>query len=378
MRDPVRVAVIGCGNFARSQHLPNLSRMAEAVLHAVCDRDAAVAADCARRFGAATAVSDAAAVLGDPAVEAVIIAVRDDAQAALAVQALDAGKHVYVEKPVGVTPAEIAAVEAAAARSGRRIVAGFQKRFAPAYVAARAAIAGHGGVRSIQVRMCDDAWRWAHGYPAGWLLAHDLCHLFDLVCWLTGSRIVSVACHAPRAEDDLILVRLADGSAATIFGSGNASMDYPKERLDIVGERCAVAVEDLVELRCYGMADQPAVRTFAGSGNPELDPLPRYLLAEQGAQGLAAIRRIAWEQRQRTAQPAFATAADHGDSQRIQRIIPNFLRDQGWYDSVREFLCGLRDGRATAHATVADARHAAAVAHAAMRARAGNRMEEVV
>jgi len=151
----IGVGLIGCGNFARRQHLPNLAALPSARLIAVCD-------------------ADAARLLDDPFIEAVVIAVRDDLQAELTLQALEAGKQVYVEKPVAGATADFVRLIAARDRVGKSVAVGFNKRFAPAYVRLAGVLAGAGGTRMVYLRMADDAWRWARGYPPGGLLRHDL------------------------------------------------------------------------------------------------------------------------------------------------------------------------------------------------------------
>ncbi len=103
-----------------------------------------------------------------------VIAVRDDLQAELTLQALEAGKQVYVEKPVAGATADFVRLIAARDRVGKSVAVGFNKRFAPAYVRLAGVLAGAGGTRMVYLRMADDAWRWARGYPPGGLLRHDL------------------------------------------------------------------------------------------------------------------------------------------------------------------------------------------------------------
>lgn len=373
---PVTVAVIGCGNFARWQHLPNLMRLREARLATVCDVDAARAEAAAREFGGAPA-TDPASVLADPAIEAVVLCVRDHLQADLTVAALAAGKHVYVEKPLAETPDGCARVAAAAQAAGRRVAVGFQKRFAPIYRRARAVAAATGGARTLVATMTDDAWRWAQGYPPGHLLVHDLCHLFDLCRHLTGSRVVRVYAAASRPDDDAVVLTFADGAVATIVGSGSGSMDMPKERLDAICHRAGFSAIDFVELRTYGSDAFPPVERFAGASHPSGEYLPRPLLAHLGAEGLAVLRRIAWEERRAAAAPDDGSPWRAEATRFAERTIPNFLRDQGWMAAMQSFLAGIRSGETTDHAGPGDALASARIAAAALASRASGRAIEL-
>jgi predicted dehydrogenase len=330
----VAVAVIGCGNFARQVHLPNLALIPHAHLAAVCDVDEHVAAQAASRFGATHWYSDVHAVLADPQIQAVIIAVRDDLQSDLTKQALLAGKHVYVEKPLSADPAACKEVAAHVAPEVSCAI-GYHKRFAAVYQKAKNIANRHGGIQTISLRMSDDAWRWAHGYPPGYLLQHDVCHFFDLLHWLTGSTTQAIHCISGRVEDDLMTVQLANGSAATIFASGNASMDLPKERCEIICEQGALIIDDYVELRAYGYVDEPKRQTVPLRFEHAPQAWQARAQAVNGIDDFTALRHELWRQ-------FYDTGA--------AEVIPNFLRDQGWLNSLSAWCTGILSGQSTEHA----------------------------
>lgn len=363
---PVTVALIGCGNFARWQHLPNLARIAHARLQVVCDRDSTIAQTVAQDYDCEW-VCDSGDVLANPAIDVVVLAVRDDLQADLCQQALAAGKHVYVEKPVGISIEEIEAVQAAEAASGRSVCVGFQKRCAPAYRLAKDILDADGGAHNLSLRMTDDAWRWATGYAPGSLIAHDVCHLFDLARWICNDEIQSLTASRSRPDDDAILLRMAKGCVVTITASGHATMDMPKERLDAIATRGGLTVEDFVELRSYGYPNRKRVTRFAGACHPQRPLLSHLLLAEQGAQALADIRYITWQQGC-AQENGVSSSVSAPDRQRfIAETIPNFLRDQGWLAAMHQFLEDIAHNRPRSAplAGVKDALQAARAAQAA-------------
>ena len=243
---PVNVGLIGAGNFARNLHLPNLARMPEAHLRGVCDLDPVILSGIQRQYGCELATTDHRKLMDDPAIEVIVIAVRDELQAPLAIEALKAGKHVYVEKPLSPTPSGCDAVADVQRATGKRAVVGFNRRYAPMYQAIKRIAEADGGPRSIHIRMADDAWRWAQGYPPGYLIQHDLCHLFDILAWLTESHITSVYCISARPDDDCIALRMASGAVASIHHSGHGTMDMPKERCELITERGGIHADDFV------------------------------------------------------------------------------------------------------------------------------------
>lgn len=378
LTEPVRVACIGCGNFAQWQHLPNLARLPNATLHAVCDQNPATAEAAATAYHADRALTDPQEVFDDPAVEAVVIAVRDEAQAGLARRALACGKHVYAEKPL-VTDLESASLlrtEAdEAARHGRHLVVGFQKRFAPAYRQLKTVMDADGGPRLLYARMADDAWRWAKGYPPGALLQHDVCHFFDLMRHWTGSEVASVCCFAPRPDDDAVLLQFRSGAVANLLNSGHATMDMPKERIEAITERGSVVADDFVELRTYGYPAWEPRYTFAGQSHPHRDFLHTYLFAELGITGMEAVRRMTAAMRARVASGTVVGAPDEAQQRAFaESTLPNFMRDQGWMDAMRIFLESIRAGAKPPHADAGDAWAVARVTAAVLRSRAEHRV----
>lgn len=378
MSSPLRVGIVGAGNFARRQHLPNLARIPEARIAAICDRDKALAHDLADRYGADLVTTEARRLFDDPGIPAVVIAVRDDLQVPLAMEAVRAGKSVYVEKPFPVSEEQAIRIRETCDRSGLHLAVGFNKRFAPAYRRAREVMNRHGGPRNMHFRMTDDAWRWAHGYPPGHLLSLDVCHFMDLARWFTEAEIESVYCVSPRPEDDSLLVRMTDGSAISIMFSGHGTMDMPKERFDAICERGGVSAVDYAELRTYGFRDEPPLTTFAGHIADEGEYAHRIIIEREGARGLDILRRSAWELREGL-DPSLDRSSPYAEQARayVERTIPNFLRAQGWIESIREFCIAVRDGTPGGHAGPLDALAANQATAAAAVSRETGKIERV-
>jgi len=147
----VRIAVIGCGGIAQQMHLPHLASLRDRFeIVGVCDMSPALAAHAAEPFGAAVH-TDHRALLEDVAPDAVLIAINAPSED-VSIDALEAGAHVFVEKPMAWTPHDAARVEAAVERSGRVLQVGYMKRYDPAVELAQRLIAEMGPVRGGVVR----------------------------------------------------------------------------------------------------------------------------------------------------------------------------------------------------------------------------------
>jgi predicted dehydrogenase len=192
----MRLAIIGCG-------LIGAKRAAAAAAHeivVVCDRDIARAEQLARKTKARALIDWREAVTAD--VDAVIVATTHDQLAAISLGAVEAGRHVLVEKPAGRELAEVQALAAAAARHKRIVKAGFNHRFHPAFLKAREIVDsgalgalmfvraryGHGGRIGYEKE-----WRAQPAISGGGELIDQGSHLIDLSRWFLGELAVDYA-----------------------------------------------------------------------------------------------------------------------------------------------------------------------------------------
>jgi predicted dehydrogenase len=155
----LRIGVIGAGMIAQVEHIPNLLFLRDRFeLAGVADPSARVRAAIAERHGAP--VFETAAELLAARPDAVVVAVPDPLHAATVLAALDAGAHVFCEKPLCFTEAEADAIAAARDRAGRVVQVGYMKRYDPNYQAALDLLPDGGeGLRYISVEVADpDSW----------------------------------------------------------------------------------------------------------------------------------------------------------------------------------------------------------------------------
>ena len=132
MGQRLRIGVVGCGVIAQVMHLPHLRELDdEYELSAVCDISATVAETCMREFGASRAVTDWQELL-DMRLDAVLV-LTSGSHAPIAIAAAESGAHVFVEKPMCLSPAEGSAMIESARRAGVHLMVGTMKRYDPAY-----------------------------------------------------------------------------------------------------------------------------------------------------------------------------------------------------------------------------------------------------
>ncbi|MER9434587.1 Gfo/Idh/MocA family oxidoreductase [Mesorhizobium sp. M0618] len=159
----LRVGVLGCGPIAQFAHLESCAKAGNADLYAICD----AAPDLLARMGATyepqKMYSDYEAMLADPELEAVIVATSDAYHVPTSIRALNAGKHVLCEKPIGTSVEEGEALAEAVRRSGKILQVGHMKRFDPALEAARDFVRDEiGEVLALKAWYCDSTHRYTN------------------------------------------------------------------------------------------------------------------------------------------------------------------------------------------------------------------------
>jgi predicted dehydrogenase/threonine dehydrogenase-like Zn-dependent dehydrogenase len=261
----LRLALVGAGTFARAAHLPALRTLADRyAIRAVMSRTGHQAKSLAVQAGAEYATSDFDAVLSDSEVDAVLIATRHHLHAKLALRALQAGKHVLVEKPLALLPDELASIEAFYAAGGERpvLLTGFNRRFSQHARAVRALLQG-AAPAMLDYRMNAGFLpgdHWVFGEEGGGRNLGEACHIYDLFTFLTDAKVrdVQAASAMPRggfyrADDNFTaLIRFEDGSVASLVYTAMGDKDGPKERLDAYFAGKHARLEDYRRVECSG------------------------------------------------------------------------------------------------------------------------------
>jgi len=257
------VGVIGAGNFALRTLLPFVAG-AGARLHTIASGGGTSGRIAGDKFGFERATTDLDAVFGEPAIDTVLVLTRHDSHARLAVRALEAGKHVFVEKPLALTQAELDAVRAAAEAAGRMVTVGFNRRFAPLARELAGLLADRAGPASLVLtvnagEIPREHWTQDPAVGGGRIVG-EACHFIDLARALVASPIESLECTAARGRDgrpidDLahLSLRFADGSTAVVHYLASGSKAFPKERIEAFWDGKTVAIDNWRRLRRFGV-----------------------------------------------------------------------------------------------------------------------------
>lgn len=248
----IGVGFIGFGNYARAMLAPAVKR-AGGRLTSVVTATGLSAVNGAERYGFANAATDPNTVIGDPDTEVVFIATRHATHAALTIAALKAGKHVFCEKPLAMTPEELEAVMQAADAGPGLLTVGFNRRFAPMLIEARKALAAAPGPKLMSYRI--NAGRaptdsWLQGAEGGGRIIGEACHFVDALASLCGAPPVHVQAVAAGGLADAVsvLIGFADGSTGSVLYSSLGDSAIPKEYLEVFAEGRVAQLDDFRRL----------------------------------------------------------------------------------------------------------------------------------
>jgi predicted dehydrogenase len=264
--DPA-VAFIGAGNYAGRVLIPAFAASG-ARLRAIASGGGVTAAHYGRKFGFARATTDPDALFTADDVDAVVVATRHDSHARFVVRALQAGKHVFIEKPLAITADEIDAIADAWTASGiagnrPHVMVGFNRRFAPHIVRMKALLAGVREPKSFVLTVNAGAIPASHWTQdrrvGGGRIIGEGCHFVDLLRFLVGcpivhARVQTLGGSANSVRDDKAAITLTftDGSMATIHYLANGHVAFPKERIEVFCAGRILQLDNFRRLRGYG------------------------------------------------------------------------------------------------------------------------------
>lgn len=258
-----RLALIGAGSFGSSVLVPAMKE-AGAVLATVVSQSGVGASQSARKDGFAKVASEPVSALSDGEVDAVVIATRHDSHAQLAADALRAGKHVFVEKPLAITLPELADVEAALRESGRILAVGFNRRFAPLIVKAKSLLDSMAEPKAMvftaNAGMIPKEHWTQDPKVGGGRIVGEACHFIDLLINLAGAPVKRWSVAALRSNSDVgippdkatITLEFDDGSLGTVHYLANGHRSFPKERLEVFCGGRVLVLDNFRTLAGYG------------------------------------------------------------------------------------------------------------------------------
>lgn len=255
----VTLGVLGAGLFANSTLLPILKANKDFELVGIASSGGLHAQHSGKKFGFQYATSSEDEIINDPKVNTVAILTRHDSHADLAVKALKAGKHVFVEKPLAVDSRQLAMVGKQLKTSPQSLLTvGFNRRFAPLIQTLKSQIADrneplHAHYRVNAGFIQSNHWTQDPAIGGGRIIG-EACHFIDVLTFLVGAPPIAVTAHAlpnngKYSEDNVSMTfTFPDGSIGVVDYLANGDKSVPKERLEVFCEGMVAVLDDYVSL----------------------------------------------------------------------------------------------------------------------------------
>ena len=240
----VNIGFIGAGSFAQSYLIP-YAKKEGASLDTVVTTKGITAKNVAQKFGFNNASSEARDILDNAEINTVFIATPHNSHAPYVMEALKAGKNVFVEKPLAMNYDELEAVKKVYLESNRKLMVGFNRRFSPIAEKIKDEFVNNGEPKVINIRVNagfipKDHWTQNKNIGGGRIIG-EMCHFIDLMQYFTDAKPVKVYAASIKtdnqnltSEDNIsITVSFSDGSIGNLLYLGNGDKSLPKELIEV-------------------------------------------------------------------------------------------------------------------------------------------------
>lgn len=248
----VRFGVVGCGAMGRI-HARNIAAARDAELAAVADLDTVLAQAIAEETAPSNVYAHEQSVLDDEGIDAVVIATEPETHAELIAAAARAGKHVFCEKPVGVSVTDADSALRAVESAGVQLMIGFNRRFDPAFSQLKSTIESGavGPLCTLHIFSRDPAAGTASPQGARDLFLDTTIHDFDMVRFLSGEEVESIHVSGNQFGDGrgdpdtaISVLTLVSGAIAVIDNSRLSAHGYD-QRIEVFGPAGEAAVPNV-------------------------------------------------------------------------------------------------------------------------------------
>lgn len=260
--DTVRLGLIGAGNFVRSTMLPIMKETGKFEFRGLATTGGVGGAQANHGTPFAYTTNNYKELLADPEIDLIAVSTQHNSHAKFVIEALNAGKNVYCEKPLCLTLEELEGIKEAYEKSEGELFVGLNRRHAPL-------------IRQLKKEMKTDQIpavydfianagfipkdHWVHDEAAGGgRILGEACHFVDLIQYLDGSELTDLQVTAagnnayPMNDNVLITLKFASGAIGNIVYSSMGSKKYPKEQLRVLSNGSVYEMDNFIRLKKYG------------------------------------------------------------------------------------------------------------------------------
>ena len=268
------IGIIGAGNFTKMTMLPALKDSGAGYKY-VASAGGVSGTALANKYGFTHSTTDYKEILKDEDVDLVLITTRHDKHPFMVIEALAAGKNIFVEKPLALNNEQLEQIIASYNQSNVTLTVGFNRRFSPHAIKIKT-VAGEAPMNVIATMNAGNipASVWVHDMQVGGgRIIGEACHFIDLITFFTGSRVKSVCMNAmginPEENTDnaSILLKYENGSTGVINYFSNGSKAYSKERIEIYSQDRTAIIDNFRQTNGYGFKGFSKLKTRLDKGH---------------------------------------------------------------------------------------------------------------
>lgn len=253
------VAIIGAGNYTRMTLLPSLKDM-DINLNWIVSKTGLTGTELAKKFSIDKSSTDIDLVLNDKATDIVIITTRHNSHHDLVKKALEAGKNVFVEKPLCLSLEQLEDISRAYFSSNQKLFVGYNRRYSPFSIKLKKFLSGNpiSVVANFNAGFIPPD-SWVHDMKiGGGRIIGEACHFIDLICYFTDSLVQSVCTNAlgkdptKNSDNASIFLKFENGSIGVINYFSNGSKKYQKERIEVFDSGKVFIIDNFKSLTMFG------------------------------------------------------------------------------------------------------------------------------
>lgn len=268
------IGIVGAGNFTKMTMLPAL-KGSGAQYKYVASQGGVSGTAMAQKYGFSHSTTNYKEILEDKEVDLLLITTRHNLHASMSVEALRAGKHVFVEKPLALNNDELKSVIEAQQSSGKTITVGFNRRFSP-HAEKMKSLLGSGPMNVIATMNAGfiPSNVWIHDLKVGGgRIVGEACHFIDLITFLTGSKVKAVCMNAmglnteENTDNATILLKYENGSTGVINYFSNGSKAYSKERVEVYSQERTLIMDNFIKTEGFGFKGFSKLKTRLDKGH---------------------------------------------------------------------------------------------------------------
>ena len=277
-KNKVTLAIAGTGNFTKMTMLPALQK-ANANIKCLVSANGLSGTSEAEKYGIPVSSSSYEEMLKDQEIDLVVISTRHNLHASMTIQALEAGKDVFVEKPLALNDNELNEIIAGVKKSGKTVTVGYNRRFSPHVAKIKELLGDKPEPLNIIATMNAGSIPpdvWIHNLKeGGGRIIGEACHFIDLASYIAASPVKAVLMSAlgenPQENTDnaIITLKFENGSQAVVNYFANGNKSYSKERLEVFSSEKVLILHNFRKLKGYGFKNFKKLKTQLDKGHDE-------------------------------------------------------------------------------------------------------------